>query len=164
MTIISGHQRLKACKELNFKTVPVIINDNLDDEDEKLKKLIAANFGRLKNDPIKQAKLLKEYEKLSGVRQGSAYKKAEPNYSVQLTQENIAKQLGVSVDTLQNIKRLTTLLPEFQDIISSGDITATTGYKVLAKLSEEEQQKLLSELPASPKPALFPNSNIYNQE
>lgn len=50
---VSGHQRLKACKELGFKSVPVIIKDDLVDEDEKLKKFIAANFGRSKNDPIK---------------------------------------------------------------------------------------------------------------
>lgn len=150
MTIISGHQRLKACKELDYKTVPVIINDDLDNEDEKLRKLIAANFGRAKNDPIKQAKLLKEYEKLSGVQHGGN-RKSSGNNSRLINQESIAKELGVDVTTIRNIKRLTTLLPDLQDIISEGRITPTTGYKVIAKLSDEEQRKLFEQLPSAQK-------------
>ena len=151
MTIISGHQRLKACRELGYKTVPVIIQESIEDDDDKLRKLIAANFGRLKNDPIKQSKLITEYEKLCGVRRGSAGKRSlEPNNSVP-KQSDIAKQLGVTVDTLQNLKRLQTLSPDLQEIISSGQLTPTTGFKILAKLSESEQQQLLSMLPAAKK-------------
>lgn len=148
MTVISGHQRLKACKELGHKSVPVIINESLEDEDEKLKTLIAANFGRLKNDPIKQAKLIVEYEKLNGIKRGRPEKSG---HNVRISQEDIAKEFGVDVRTIRRIKELSALLPEFQDIISSGCITATTGYKVLAKLSEEDQQKLLEQLPVSQK-------------
>lgn len=36
MTIISGHQRYKACKDLGINLVPVIIREDLVDEDEKL--------------------------------------------------------------------------------------------------------------------------------
>ena len=152
MTIISGHQRLKACRELGYKTVPVIIQDSIEDDDDKLRKLIAANFGRLKNDPIKQSKLITEYEKLCGVRQGSAGKVSlDGNNSPRLSQSDIAKQLGVDETTLRNLKRLQTLSPDLQEIISSGQITPTTGFKVLAKLSESEQQQLLSTLPAAQK-------------
>ena len=151
MTIISGHQRLKACKDLGFKSIPVIINDSLEDEDEKLKKLIAANFGRLKNDPVKQAKLLKEYEKLQGIKKGNNQYSSMGNNSRSTSQEDIAKELGVDVTTIRNLKRLTTLIPEIQDIISDGKITPTTGYKVLAKLSEDEQKELFESLPVSQK-------------
>lgn len=54
MTIISGHQRYRAAKELEFTQVPVVIDQNLLSEDDKLQQLIASNFGRLRNDPIKQ--------------------------------------------------------------------------------------------------------------
>lgn len=145
MTIISGHQRLKACKELGYKSVPVIIKDDLEDEDEKLKKLIAANFGRLKNDQVKQGKLIKEYERLCGIKQG---RKTE-NFSV--SQEDIAKQLGVDARTLRNLKKLAELPQEFQDMISNGAITASTGYLVISKLSENEQLALLEKLPAAQK-------------
>jgi len=46
MTIISGHQRAKAAKENGINLVPIIIREDLDNEDIKLKALIAANFGR----------------------------------------------------------------------------------------------------------------------
>ena len=148
MTVISGHQRLKACKELGFRSVHVIIKDDLEDEDEKLKKLIAANFGRLKNDPVKQAKLYQEYAKLSGVKRGGDRKSKGNNFPL-VTLSDIAKELGVEERQLKNIKRLAELPTDFQDLISEGTINATTGYKLIARLSEEEQLSLLSQLPAT---------------
>ena len=151
MTIISGHQRYHAAKELGMRQIPVIIDDELCDEDDKLQQLIAANFGRMKNDPVKQGKWLKEYERLRGVRQGSARQKIEGNNSPQVTQEDIARELGVDKSTVKNLKRLAMLIPELQDIISSGQINATTGFKLLARLSEEEQRELLAKLPTAKK-------------
>jgi len=107
--------------------------------DDKLRKLIAANFGRLKNDPIKQSKLITEYEKLCGVTQG----RQKNGNNSRISQEDIAKQLGVDTSTLRNLKRLQTLSPDLQEIISSGQITPTTGFKILAKLSESEQEYII---------------------
>ena len=151
MTVISGHQRLKACKDLGINLVPVMIREDLINEDDKVKTLLVANFGRLKNDPIKQAKVYKEYEKICGVRQGSAFQKAGGNNSPQVTQEDIAKELGVDVTTIRNIKRLSTLSLDLQDLISDGKITATTGYKILARLTQEEQEELVKNLDVTKK-------------
>lgn len=151
MTVISGHQRLKACKDLGINLVPIMIREDLINEDDKVKTLLVANFGRLKNDPIKQAKVYKEYEKICGVRQGSAFQKAGGNYSPQVTQEDIAKELGVDVTTIRNIKRLSTLSLDLQDLISDGKITATTGYKILARLTQEEQEELVKNLDVTKK-------------
>ena len=49
-TIISGHQRYRACKELGVEFVGVIVDTELDDENEMLMQLIVSNFGRAKND------------------------------------------------------------------------------------------------------------------
>lgn len=151
MTVISGHQRLKACKDLGINLVPIMIREDLINEDDKVKTLLVANFGRLKNDPIKQAKVYKEYEKICGVRQGSAFQKAGGNNSPQVTQEDIAKELGVDVTTIRNIKRLSTLSLDLQDLISDGKITATTGYKILARLTQEEQEELVKNLDVTKK-------------
>ena len=51
MTIISGHQRVRAAKELGLKLVPIKIDEDLQDENSKLRALISNNFGRRKNDP-----------------------------------------------------------------------------------------------------------------
>lgn len=151
MTIISGHQRYRAATELELEDVPVIIDDTLKDEDEKLVQLIAANFGRMKNDPVKQGRWIAEYERLRGVRQGSHGTKSEQNNSVRISQDDIAAELGVDKTTLQNLKRLNILLPELQEIISEGRISGTTGFKLIARLSEDEQRELLEALPEAKK-------------
>lgn len=150
MTLISGHQRTRAAIEAECFSVPVIVDESEDDNDV-LMKLIETNFGRMKNDPIKQAKWLDEYLKLRGVRQGSARQKVDSNNWSQITQSDIAKELGISVSQLNNMKSLLKLDPVFQALISEGKISATTGFKVLAKLSPEDQTKLYGKLPTDVK-------------
>ena len=81
--------------------------------DQKLELLLVANFGRSKNDPIKQGKVYQEYEKLCGVRQGSNNPKGtiigEADNRPHVTLEQIANELGVDVRMLQRIKSLQTL-------------------------------------------------------
>lgn len=38
------------------------------------------------------------------------------------TQEDLAEIIGISVDTLQNYKKLTELVPELQDLVETGNI------------------------------------------
>lgn len=151
MTIVSGHQRWRAAKELGLESVPVEIDEGLKDEDEKLIQLIAANFGRMKNDPIKQGKWLVEYERLRGVRQGEHGRRSLGDNNCRLNQKDIANELGMAVSSIRNLKRLTTLIPEIQDIISEGKITPTTGFTLLSRLSEDEQHQLLEKLPSAQK-------------
>lgn len=147
MTIISGHQRYRAAQELGLAKVPVIIDDSLENEDDKVVQLIAANFGRMKNDPVKQGRWIAEYERLRGVRRGNNQHTSLRNNFASISQEDIAAELGVDSRTLQNLKRLNSLLPELQDIISEGRISATTGFKLVARLSKDEQHELLNLLP-----------------
>ena len=145
MTIISGHQRTRAAIEAECFSVPVVIDES-EDENDVLMKLIETNFGRIKNDPIKQARWVEEYEKLRGVRQGSAGQ-ADGHNVRGITQDDIAKELGVDSKTLRRLKSLLKLDPAIQALISDGKINATTGFKILSKLTPEEQQKLLDKLP-----------------
>ena len=107
MTIVSGHQRWRAAKELGLESVPVEIDEGLRDEDEKLIQLIAANFGRMKNDPIKQGKWLVEYERLRGVRDGRYGKRSLDGQFVRLKQEDIADELGVDARACFKTLKLT---------------------------------------------------------
>jgi ParB family chromosome partitioning protein len=140
MTLISGHQRLKAAIDLNIKSVPIIIRESIESEDEKTKKLLASNFGRLKNSPVKQSKIITEYEKLCGITHGGD-RKSKPQNAV-LKQEDIAKQLGISVDTLQRIKKLQDLIPEFQHLIDEKDLSIGIASRILSRLTKEEQKDL----------------------
>ena len=141
MTIISGHQRMRAAIKAGCSDVPVIIDDD-NDENDVLMKLIETNFGRMKNDPIKQAKWIEEYKSLKGIQRGGD--KAKGN---NFTLQDIADKLGVDVRTVKNISSLSKLDPALQALISDGKINATTGFKILSKLSPEEQIALLDKLP-----------------
>lgn len=145
MTLISGHQRKRAALEAGVTEVPVII-DSSSDDDEVLMKLIETNFGRIKNDPIKQAKWIKEYEELRGVKRGGNRIPNGDNPRL-VGQDDIARELGVDTSTIRSLKRLLKLDPAIQQLISDGNITPTAGFKLIAKLSPEDQRKLLDKLP-----------------
>jgi ParB-like chromosome segregation protein Spo0J len=143
MTIISGHQRYKACIELGMKLVPVIIDEDLIDENDKLRKLLAANFGRLKNDEVKQRKVAVKYVELCGIKRGGNHKS---NNSL-LTLDEIANQLGTSQTTLKEMLAIERkLIPEIKILVDKMLITKTTASKIWVKLSLTEQSQLFEKL------------------
>ena len=77
-------------------------------------------------------KRIKELERIYGVRDGSANEKGnnrigEPKVSDdQLSQSDIAEMIGISVDTLNNFKKLTELIPELEDLVDTGIVTKDT--------------------------------------
>ncbi len=154
MTVISGHQRLKACKELGIKLVPIMIRDDLTDENEKLKLLLAANFGRTKNNEAKQRKIAAEYVALCGFKHGEiggGHQIGENRHSG-LTQDEIAEQLGISARSLRELLAIENkLTPEIKEMLDNGVFTKTTASKILTKLSAEEQAELVETLPSGTK-------------
>lgn len=142
MTIISGHQRYKACKDLGINLVPVIIREDLIDEDEKLKKLLATNFGRLENNPMKQSRVITEYEKLCGVSQG----RQKNGHNVRISQQDIANEFGVDARTIRRLKKLQDLIPELQDMVDQKELSATIGHQIWARMPQEEQEKFFNDI------------------
>lgn len=92
---------------------------------------------------------IKELERLYGVREGRPEKL--PNNSVDKTQSDIASQMGISVDTLQNYKQLTKMIPELEGLVDTGIVTKTTALAIMKELSEEEQVELIAQLPSGEK-------------
>lgn len=144
MTVISGHQRLKAAQELGLRTVPVDIREDAQEENDKLELLLVANFGREKNDEIKKRKVAVEYVRLRGMAKGSNQHSIVDN---RLSMKDIAKQLGTSETNLKELLLIERkLTPEIKEILDAGGINKTTASKILVKLSPEEQRSLLEEL------------------
>lgn len=144
--IVSGHQRVRACKELGITSVLCDCRffDN-DSEDEILKVLIETNIrqrGVGNPNPVKLGRCIKELERIYGVREGSAGN-AEPKVSAGniQTQRDLANTIGISVDTLQNYKKLTDLVPELQDWIETGILAPTTALAIVKYMSPEEQDE-----------------------
>lgn len=124
-------------------------------EDEILQDLLETNIrqrGIGNPNPVKLGRCIKELERIYGVRDGSANEKGnnrigEPKVSDdQLSQSDIAEMIGISVDTLNNYKKLTELIPELEDLVDTGIVTPTTALAIMRNLSEEEQKQRPSAL------------------
>lgn len=111
-------------------------------ENKKLKVLLAANFGRNKNNESKQRKVAVEYVKLCGYKNGeigNGRKKEDQNGLPKLTLDEIAKQLGTSKTSLTralSIER--NLTDSMKELLDTGIITKTLAADTIAALSEEE--------------------------
>jgi ParB-like chromosome segregation protein Spo0J len=144
MTIVSGHQRYKACRDLGINLIPAIIREDLIDENIKLRQLIASNFGRLKNSPEKFRKAVAEYVELVGNKKGDNQHTQNLH---KLNQDKIAKELGLSVRDLQVILSIEkNLIPELKQALDKGFITKIAALGICGKLGKSEQKELLSEL------------------
>ena len=149
MTIISGHQRYKAAKELGIKMIPIRIREDLIDEDKKLKVLLAANFGRTKNDEAKQRKVAVEYVRLCGYEQGRPEKDAK---LARLSLDQIASQLGTSKRDLQRALSIERNLTEpMKQLLDNGVISKTVAADVIASLSKDEQEELIAKFDTTKK-------------
>lgn len=151
--IVSGHQRIRACKALGIDKVWTDIR-TFDSEDEILKQLIETNIrqrGVGNTNAVKLGRCIAELERIYGIRNGgdhgNQYTKAD-GHNVQLakTQDDLAKELEMSKKQMSRFKSLTDLIPELQDAVQSGQITATTAMGFVKKLSPEEQAQLAEQI------------------
>ena len=152
--IVSGHQRIRACKELGIESIQCEIRI-YDGEDEVLKQLIETNIrqrGNINSSDMKMGRIIKELERIYGVKQGrGGDTTSNPQVADWKTQDDIAKELNMSVDKLNRFKKLAELPEEYQEMLASGKISTNTAVSLIAKLSEDEQAKLLSVLPSAQK-------------
>jgi len=94
---------------------------------EVLKDLIETNIrqrGIGNPNPIKLGRCIKELERIYGIHQGNGSNQYEQNPKLsdnaKTQQEELADMIGISVDTLNNYKKLTELVPELQDWVETG--------------------------------------------
>ena len=152
-TIVSGHQRVRACKKLGIKQVAVE-ERTFDSEDEILKQLIETNLrqrGIGNVNPVKFGRCISELTRIYDIRNGGDRKSNIRSYNVSSdsqprTQAELAEELGVSESTLKSAKRLAELPEELQQMVMDGKVTASTASRVIAKLTPEEQKKLAEQI------------------
>ena len=145
LTIVSGHQRVRACQKLGIKQVAVE-ERSYESEDEILKQLIETNIrqrGVGNTNAVKLGRCIKELERIYGIKNGNNQhtERVETKFPPK-TQSELADETGMTVQQLRKYKSLTDLIPELQDAVQSGQITATTAMGFVKKLSPEEQKKL----------------------
>lgn len=150
--IVSGHQRVRACKELGIKEVAVEVR-HYDSEDEILKQLIETNIrqrGTGNPNIVKMGRCIEELERIYGIKNGGDRKSDSHNVNL-ISQSDIANELDISKMQLNRYKSLTKLVPELQDAVQTGTITATTAYGLVKKLTPGEQKQLAEKLSGSDK-------------
>lgn len=149
--IVSGHQRVRAFKELSIPTIEAEIRI-YNSDDEVLLDLLESNIrrrGEIGGSAKKVGKRIKELERLYGIHQGNGSNQYEqkPNSSViAKSQSDLAAQMGISVDTLQNYKLLAEMIPELSDLVDTGIVTKTTALAIMKELSEEDQESLIASM------------------
>ena len=156
--IVSGHQRVRACKELGITSINAEVRI-YNDEDAIIKDLLETNVrqrGEIGGSTVKLGRRIMELERLYGIRNGGDRKSAGIRMNNVLsdkehphTQEELAANLGIDVKTLRNAKRLVSLPSEIQDLVSDGNISASTASRLIARLSPAEQEQLAASLPAA---------------
>lgn len=156
--IVSGHQRVRAFKELSIPTIEAEIRI-YNSDDEVLLDLLESNIrrrGEIGGSAKKVGKRIKELERLYGIQHGgdhgNQYTEAKPNNSeLPKSQSDLAAQMGISVDTLQNYKILSEMIPELEELLDTGVVTKTTALAIMRELSEKEQEDLISSIDTTKK-------------
>lgn len=82
---------------------------------------------------------IKELERIYGIKNGGSgyygnqHGKIEGltnNSEAPKTQEQLAKEMGFSVDTLNNYKKLTEMIPELEELVETGILAPTTALAI----------------------------------
>jgi ParB family chromosome partitioning protein len=152
--IVSGHQRIRACKELGIEEIYCEVR-TYDDEDKVIKDLIETNIrqrGTIAGSELKMGRVWEELKRIYGIRSGTnQYDERSTDNRSTSTRDDLAAKLGKNVSTLNMYSQLDKMIPEFKEILTEGKITATTAGKLICGLSDEEQLALLEKLPTAQK-------------
>lgn len=150
LTIISGHQRVRACKVLSIKQVAVE-ERGFDSEDERLKQLIETNMrqrGIGNINFVKFGRCELELRRIYGIQKGNnQYTKEDgSNGAKQKTQKELADEAGVSVSTYKRSMQVAELNEPIQQMVMEGKVPQSTASREISKLSAEEQDNLYEQI------------------
>lgn len=147
--LIAGHRRKHACELAGLTTMPVIVRDI--DRDAATIIMVDSNLQRENILPSERAQAYKM--KLEAIRRkagrpAKAKEKADENNSPQVAanfraDDTVAKDAGISGDTVRRYIRLTELSPELQQMVDEKKIGMTPAVEI-SYLKPEEQQMLLT--------------------
>ena len=138
--IVSGHRRFRACELAGIDTMPVIVR-NLSNE-EAVAELVQSNIQRENVLPSERAWAYKMYLEAAKKSAGRPAKNS-PQIAANLrSDDEVAKTLGISGDTLRRVASLTVLAPALMDMVDNKQIGVSTAYELTA-LKPKEQSLLL---------------------
>lgn len=116
------------------------------DEDSVIKDLLETNIrqrGDIGGSAKKVGRRIMELERLYGIQHGgSGFCGNRHTENIDLTinsealktQEQLAQELGISVDTLQNYKMLAGMIPELEELMDTGIVSKSTALSMIRNL------------------------------
>ena len=137
--LVSGHRRRLAAQKLGLPTVPVLVREMTDDE--AVIRMVDSNLQRENLLPSEKAFAYKM--KLEAMkRQGQRTDLTSPQVAAKLrTDDEIAKQAGISGDTVRRYIRLTNLVLPLLQMVDDGRIAFSPAVE-LSYLTRDEQAEL----------------------
>ena len=138
--IISGHRRQFAAKMAGLETLPVIVRDMDDDAATIL--MVDSNLQREHISPSERAFAYKM--KLDALKnQGARSDLTSPQVAAKFRSDDaVAKDQGISGDTVRRYIRLTNLIPELLDMVDEKKISFNPAVE-LSYLDESQQRDFL---------------------
>ncbi|MCC8156556.1 MAG: ParB/RepB/Spo0J family partition protein, partial [Oscillospiraceae bacterium] len=138
--IVAGHRRKHACELAGLSTMPAIVREL--DTDAATIIMVDSNLQRENILPSEHAQAYKM--KLEAIkRQGQRTDLTSPQIAAKFrSDDEVAKNAGVSGDTVRRYIRLTELSPELQNMVDEKKIGLTPAVE-LSYLKPEEQALLL---------------------
>lgn len=104
-------------------------------EDEILADLIETNIrqrGIGNPNPVKLGRCIKELERIYGIQHGNnQYDRSSNNFKSIKTQEDLAQELGVTIQSINNYKKLAEMIPELEELVDTGITTPTTALAMM---------------------------------
>lgn len=119
--LVAGERRLRAARSIGLETVPVVIRDDVNDE-QSLRLALLENVQREDLNPIEEAK---------------GYKRLIDEF--RMSQHDIAEQLGKSRSTVANAVRLLSLPEDLRLRVERGELTPGHARALLTAGSLDEQ-------------------------
>lgn len=138
---------MRACKELGIPEIMCEIK-TYKDEDSVIKDLLETNIrqrGDIGGSAKKVGRRIMELERLYGIKNGgSGFYGNRHTENIDLTinsealktQEQLAQELGMSVDTLQNYKMLADMIPELEELMDTGIVSKSTALSMIRNLKD----------------------------
>lgn len=120
----------------------------MQDENSKLRALISNNFGRRKNNPVKDRKALATYVELKGYKHGEIGNgRKKKDHNGLSTLDEIAQELNISKRNLQRALRIErNLTDSMKELLDTGEITKTFVSDTIAAIfqgSEESKESIM---------------------
>lgn len=158
--IISGHQRVRACKELGIEEISYkMIDYSHRNEKDQIKDLIESNLRQRvlgNHNSVKLGRCFDFLKDYYGLQNGGDRKSDEKLFHLKssdapTTQKQLAETYGITQQTMNNYIRLTKTIPELDDLVQTGIVAPVTARAILKELSPQEQEEMIASMDVTKK-------------